>query len=149
MVEIRRTIKKKLEELKERYENGEKKALSQILALLKKDIFELINQGVSIKTTKEIISEAINLKISDNTFYKWVNRQRKKGFSSPVANESIKNNANALEREKNRSKPVKTQNKGAKAPLNQTKGVKNEKLNPTDILNSDINLVNNKYKDLL
>ena len=77
MLEIQKTIKKMIENLKKEYQNGRKKALGEILLLIRKDIFDLLdNQGFNIKMTKKIIEQALNMKISDNTFYKWVERQR-------------------------------------------------------------------------
>ena len=82
MLEIEKAIKKMIEELKKEYQKGRKKALGEILLLIKRDIFDLLdNKKFSIKMTKRIIEQALEIKISDNTFYKWVERQRKRNYT--------------------------------------------------------------------
>ena len=66
-----------IRELVEKYKQGNKKALSDIFSLLKQDIFELLDEGVSIRLTKKIVEKATDIEIKDDTFYKWVARNRK------------------------------------------------------------------------
>ena len=89
MLEINKAKEIILQELTEKYMQGNKKALSDILSLFKSDIFTLLDEGISIRSTKKIIEKAVGFEIKDDTFYKWVRRNYKrniplKGTKSPV-----------------------------------------------------------------
>jgi succinate dehydrogenase flavin-adding protein (antitoxin of CptAB toxin-antitoxin module) len=130
MLETDKTIKEILKnKIKEYKENNNKKALSIILNLIKKDIAKLIIENeFPIKLTKEIIENLLNIEIKDDTFYKWVRR-------------NIKEKSNI--KEKKNSAPKKINKKESKNE------VKNKKINPIKILNSDISLIKEDYKNLL
>ncbi len=154
MIELKKAIKKVLEELKEKYKNGNRKALSEILSLIKKDVFDLLNQGLSIKMTKKIVENAIELKIKDDTFYKWVKREKEK---TPVVDNQLKNYrlSPAREKEKDVSSsipaPVSISQKPKKEVQQDEKSEVKEKkkVNPAEILNSDIFATDSEYKNLL
>ncbi len=111
MLEIEKTIKEMIEELKKEYQEGRKKALGEILLLIKRDIFNLLdNQKYSIKMTKRIIEQALKIKISDNTFYKWVERQRQRNYTqkSNIKERKVSNKVSVpKEKEKKETKPIK------------------------------------------
>ena len=111
MLEIEKTIKEMIEELKKEYQEGRKKALGEILLLIKRDIFDLLdNQKYSIKMTKRIIEQALKIKISDNTFYKWVERQRQRNYTqkSNIKERKVSNKVSVpKEKEKKETKPIK------------------------------------------
>jgi len=126
MLEIEKAIKKMIEELKKEYQKGRKKALGEILLLIKRDIFDLLdNKKFSIKMTKRIIEQALEIKISDNTFYKWVERQRKRNYTQ-------KSNI--------KGKDVKKDTKPAPIPNQSQKEVQDEK--------SEVNKQNQKNFDV-
>lgn len=82
MLEINKAKEIILQELTEKYMQGNKKALSDIFSLFKSDIFKLLDEGISIRSTKKIIEKAVGLKIKDDTFYKWVRRNYKRNTPS-------------------------------------------------------------------
>ena len=82
MLEINKAKEAILEELIEKYTHGNKKALSDIFSLFKSGIFKLLDEGISIRSTKKIIEKAIGFEIKDDTFYKWVRRNYKRNIPS-------------------------------------------------------------------
>lgn len=80
MLEINKAKEIILQELTEKYMQGNKKALSDILSLFKSDIFTLLDEGISIRSTKKIIEKAVGFEIKDDTFYKWVRRNYKRNI---------------------------------------------------------------------
>jgi len=142
MLEIQKTIKKMIENLKKEYQNGKgrKKALGEILLLIRKDIFDLLdNQGFNIKMTKKIIEQALNMKISDNTFYKWVERQRQRNWQKT----DTKSNIEGVKEVSQPAPPVKPKRKEVQNEVSEVKEKK--KVNPIKILN-DNSIKNNDIK---
>ena len=77
------SIKNLLNQQIESYKNGNKKAISVILNLLKNDIAKLINtNNLTIKLTKNVLEDALKIEIKDDTFYKWVRKNVKKNSNN-------------------------------------------------------------------
>ena len=143
-----------LRELVEKYKQGNKKALSDIFSLLRLDIFELLEQGVSIRLTKKVLEKATELTIKDDTFYKWVARNRNKDMplnalkSPAIAKKEVEQGLTPLQGKKSLTGQNKSdfKQKGSVEPkeINTSKPK-----NPIEVLNSEIHLTDDKYKDLL
>jgi len=103
MVEMDNALREVLEELKEKYRNGNRKALSEILALLRKDIFHLLERGLSIKTTKNIVEKAVGVELKYDSFYKWVQRN--------IQQPKQKKTPSKLKKEVNDEAKIKTERK--------------------------------------
>ena len=142
MLEINKSIKKILQNEVKKYKEGNKKALSVILSLIKKDIAKLINENeLTIKLTKKIIEDTLNIEIKDDTFYKWVRRNIKSNFKE----EEVSNKAPVPNLPKE-----KKETKSKKEVQNEKNNINTKKLgNAVDILNNDINVTNDEYKDLI
>ena len=136
LIEIDKSIKKLLQNEIEKYKEGNKKALSIILNLIKRDIAKLLNENeLTIKLTKTIIEDTLGISIKDDTFYKWVRRNIKKSNIEEVSQPAPV------------SIPKQTKQKEIK---NEVSEVKSKKVNPVKILNDNsITATDNKYKDLL
>lgn len=119
MLEINEAKQIALQELIEKYKNGNKKALSDIFSLLKNDIFSLLEQGVSIRLTKKIVEKATELQIKDDTFYKWVQRNRTEDI--PLKRTELASNA------KKEIKQGLTPLKGKKSLTGQNKAQNEQK----------------------
>ena len=155
MLEINKSIKKILQNEVKNYKEGNKKALSVILNLIKKDIAKLINENeLTIKLTKTIIEDTLDIEIKDDTFYKWVRRNIK---NNPISINTQKSNFKEKEEKVSNKVSVPKEKKENKS-IKEVKNVKNKldlkkdintKKSPTDILNDDINITNDEYKDLL
>jgi len=140
MLEIQKTIKKMIENLKKEYQNGKgrKKALGEILLLIRKDIFDLLdNKGFNIKMTKKIIEQALNIKISDNTFYKWVERQRQRNWQKIDTKSNIEEDLEV-------SQPAPLAKTKPKKEVQNVKVTDNN--NTDDVLDEDMLNVINAYK---
>ena len=103
MVKMDNALKEVLEELKEKYRNGNRKALSEILALLRKDIFHLLERGLSVKTTKNIVEKAVGVELKYDSFYKWVQRN--------IQQPKQKKTPSKLKKEVNDEAKIKTERK--------------------------------------
>ncbi len=144
-----------LQELLERYRQGNKKALSDIFSLLKQDIFELLEQGVSIRLTKKILEKATGLQIRDDTFYKWVRRNKidmllKRTKSPAIAKTNITQGLTPLQGKKSLTGQNKSdsEQKGSIEPEKPKKEAKDVK-NPKELFERKVSLIDNDYKDLL
>jgi len=144
LIEIDKSIKKLLQNEIEKYKEGNKKALSVILNLIKKDIVKLLNENeLTIKLTKTIIEDTLGITIKDDTFYKWVRRNIKKGnttgireFSQPAPTPPAK------------PKPKKEVRDEKTAKVKSKKTINPKKIE--EIMNNDnIFLQNEDYSKLL
>jgi len=131
LIEIDESIKSLLENEIAKYKSGNKKSLSIILNLVKRDIAKLINENeLTIRLTKTIIENTLNIQIKDDTFYKWVKRNIKNDhIKKSNSNKSILSNPKETKSEEKKNKTSET--------------------NPIEILNSNIGVINNEYKKLL
>ena len=146
IIEVDKSIKKLLQKQIDEYKDGNRKALSVILNLIKKDIAKLILENeLTIKLTKEIIEDSLGIEIKDDTFYKWVRRNIKNSV------ENKKSNIEGKESIINKSKITFSTNSTKKEIKNETAEVKEKKaIDPIKILNNDnITAIDSEYKDLL
>ena len=100
IIEVDKSIKKLLQKQIDEYKDGNRKALSVILNLIKKDIAKLILENeLTIKLTKEIIEDSLNIEIKDDTFYKWVRRNIKNSVEN-IKKSNIKGEESIINKSK-------------------------------------------------
>ena len=156
---ILKTIDKLIEE-KARKVREKKGRPASLLKLIIDDIKNLREKGYDYKTINEIINNSFDVNINYNTFFKWIKRNITENSSKTLSIERTpKNNNNILEKEKNCSIGLKRSNIEGERNITTTKSnkevqdekseVKEKKVNPVDVLNSDIFTTDNEYKNLL
>ena len=127
LIEIDKSIKKLLQNQIEKYKEGNKKALSIILNLIKRDITKLLNENeLTIKLTKTIIEDTLGISIKDDTFYKWVRRNIKKSNIKGVKEVSQPTPVKETKPKRKEMQNVKVaQKNGSKSPKAILEEIKN------------------------
>jgi len=131
----------------------EEKKISKGLRYLTEDIFILLGKGLTKKEVLEIINDELKVNIKEQSFYTFCNRVLSK-LESYSAKDNQLNYRLTPEREKDVSSsipaPVSISQKPKKETKNETTEVKEKKkVNPAEILNSDIFATDSEYKNLL
>ena len=136
---IKKFEKEKYNKAKEYIEKGK---ISKGLRYLSEDIFILLGKGLSKKEILKLINDELGVKIKEQSFYTFCNRV-------------LKNNSISINTQKSNFKKEQINNKAPKETKsikevqNENAETKQKNINPTDILNNDINITNDEYKDLL
>ena len=141
-------------------ERGKKKLYAKFLKLIKPIIIEMLGAGYEIKMINEIINDTFDIEINYITFFRWVKRnitikEIKENTKSNIKEEKVSNSVPKEKKEKkenpNPKKEVQDEkNKlDLKKDINTKKDIEKKPGNAVDILNDDINITNDEYKDLI
>ena len=133
---ILKTIDKLIEKKAREVREGGRPA--GLLKLIVSDIRKLKEEGYDYKTINEIINNSFDVNIRYNTFLRWVKR------NIDDKNSSIKEEKVVAKAPVVKTKPNKKEVQDETAEVNKKK-----KVNPAEILNSDIFATDNEYKNLL
>ena len=154
---VKKFEKEKYDKAKEYIEKGK---ISKGLRYISEDIFILLGKGLSKKEILELINDELGVKIKEQSFYTFCNRVLK---NNPISTNTKKSNVKKgkvshkvsvpKEKKENPNSKKEVQNVKNKLELkkdiNTKKDIEKKPGNAVDVLNDDINVANDEYKDLL
>ena len=144
---ILKTIDKLIEKKAREVREGGRPA--GLLKLIVSDIRKLKEEGYDYKTINEIINNSFDVNIRYNTFLRWVKRNIDDVKKSNIEEEKAVAKAPSAIKSK-KITPGADKSKSNKEVKNETAEVnKKKKVNPAEILNSDIFATDDEYKNLL